>query len=58
MPQAEKRILEIVHFAKSPLPGERVEAQCLGEMPWIGRATAMGPDERYVEWVRGEVKGP
>jgi len=40
--------MEIGHFAKSPRPGERAEAQCLGEMPWVSRATAMMPD--YSTW--------
>jgi hypothetical protein len=34
--------LEIRHIAKKPQPAER--AQCLGEMPWSCRATAIKPD--------------
>src|SRR5262249_57200243 len=49
MPRPEEGIWEIEHFAKRPSPGERVEAQCLGEMPWISRATAIRPDGSYVE---------
>ena len=48
--------MEIGHFAKSPRPEERAEAQCLGEMPWVSRATAMMPDHRYMARARTKVK--
>jgi hypothetical protein len=57
MPRPDEGILEIGHFAKSPPPERGPEAQCLGEMPWIGRATAIRPDESYVEETGKNVKG-
>ena len=54
-----------------PLPDERLcgdwtyrqkssarragELQCLGDMPWVSRATAMWPDNRYVASEGGSV---
>jgi len=46
MPRPDERLVEIRHIAKSP-PLE-AGLQCLGDMPWISRATAIRPD-------RGEV---
>jgi hypothetical protein len=57
MPRPEERFWETEHFAKSPPPERGLEAQCLGEMPWVGRATAIRPDGCYVERVAGNVKG-
>jgi hypothetical protein len=56
MPRPDERILVIRHFAKIPPPERGLEVQCLGEMPWVGRATAIRPDESYVASAGGEVK--
>jgi hypothetical protein len=55
-PPPDERLMEMGHFAKSPRPGERAEAQYLGEMPWVSRATAMMPDHLYVARARPKVK--
>src|SRR5580700_10601598 len=50
-PLQGERFLEIGHFAKSPKSPqsrERVKVQCLGDMPWLSRATAMRPDGSYL----------
>jgi hypothetical protein len=44
VPPPDERLVEIRHIAKSPRPGERAQVQCLGDMPWVSRATAMWPD--------------
>jgi hypothetical protein len=34
--------------AKSPRPGARAKEQCLGDMPWKHRATAIKPGAHYL----------
>jgi hypothetical protein len=60
-PLQGERFLEIGHFAKSPKsprPCERAQVQCLGDMPWLSRATAMWPDQYYLANVRAKFKKP
>src|ERR1700745_2065312 len=49
MPRPDKGLVEIGHSAKSPRPGERAWVQCLGEMPWDHRATAVKPDISFCD---------
>jgi hypothetical protein len=35
-------------FAQKPSARRAVEVQCLGEMPWVSRATAIKPDAGYM----------
>ena len=35
---------------QSPRPGQRAQVQCLGDMPWVGRATAFKPDVATRWW--------
>jgi hypothetical protein len=58
-PLQDQRFSEIGHFAKnpkSPQSRERVGVQCLGDMPWVSRATAMWPDPFYVADARAKFK--
>jgi len=43
-------------FRQKPSTRRAGEAQYLGEMPWVSRATAMRPDQRYVARDRTKVK--
>jgi hypothetical protein len=45
MPLLDERLLESRHRPKALGPGAGKE-QCLGEMPWISRATAIEPDAK------------
>jgi hypothetical protein len=36
------------NIPKSPQSRKREQVQCLGDMPWLSRATAMRPDASYV----------
>src|SRR6516225_3085268 len=54
MPRPDERLVEIRHIAKSP-PLE-AGLQCLGDMPWVSRATAIWPDDRDVAIARPKVK--
>src|ERR1700741_3612963 len=42
-------------FRQKPSDRRAGEAQCLGEVPWINRATAMWPDAGYVVQTGTEV---
>jgi hypothetical protein len=42
-------------FRQTPPTRRAVEVQYLGEMPWVGRATAIKPDARYMIDVSSEV---
>ena len=42
MPLPVGRLVGLDH-RQSPLPGGAGEEQCLGEMPWMDRATAIKP---------------
>jgi hypothetical protein len=59
MPLRDERFLEIGYFAKnpkSPQSREREQVQCLGDMPWLSRATAVWPDAFYVADARAIFK--
>ena len=53
----EKTLWELSHRQKALGPRAGAE-QCLGDMPWKGRATAIKPDARYVAKALPKVKGP
>jgi hypothetical protein len=58
-PLQDERLVEIGHFAKSPKSPqsrERVKVQCLGDMPWLSRATAMRPDGSYLANAQAKFK--
>jgi len=38
-------------------PDKRADLQCLGEMPWVSRATAIKPDPTYMGPTMPGVKG-
>jgi hypothetical protein len=44
---AEPVVGEIGHSANNPTR-QAGEVQCLGEMPWVSRATALRPDPHQV----------
>jgi hypothetical protein len=50
-----RRLMEIRHFPKVLGPTSELK-QCLGEMPWVSRATAKWPDKAYVASARTKVK--
>jgi len=41
---AGQMLLVLVTFRQKPSARQAGEVQCLGEMPWISRATAIEPD--------------
>jgi hypothetical protein len=45
---AVRKTLWSYDIAKSPQPGARAKEQCLGDMPWKHRATAIKPGEHYL----------
>jgi hypothetical protein len=55
VPPPDEGLMEIRRFAKILGPASGLK-QCLGEMPWINRATAMWPDIRYVVNARTKIK--
>src|ERR1700692_890626 len=59
-PLQDEDFWEIGHFAipKCPRPRERAQVQCLGDMPWLSRATAMRPDDRNLANARAIFKKP
>src|SRR4029077_4753030 len=54
---AEPVVAEIVHSANNPTR-QAGDGQCLGEMPWVSRATALRPDPHQLGQTRSSVKSP
>src|SRR6516165_4622724 len=54
---AESVFAENAHFAKNPTRPAG-EVQCLGDMPWVSRATALRPDAHQVRQTRSWVNSP
>jgi hypothetical protein len=53
---AVRKTLWSYGIAKSPRPGARAKEQCLGEMPWKHRATAIKPGAHYLVESTASVK--
>src|SRR5215471_17964566 len=51
---AEPVVAEDGHFANNPTR-QAGEVQCLGQMPWVSRATALRPDPHQLRQTRSSV---
>src|SRR5215470_1439618 len=48
MPRPDERLCGDLTYRQKSSARRAGELQCLGDMPWVSRATAMWPDTRYV----------
>ncbi|MBX9847250.1 MAG: hypothetical protein K2Z80_36175 [Xanthobacteraceae bacterium] len=53
---AVRKTLRSYGIAKSPWPGARAKEQCLGDMPWQNRATAIKPGAHHLVQSAAPVK--